>query len=35
LSLLLGAYRTFPSEGSPSGGLLFRFCLSLRLCLEG
>jgi hypothetical protein len=27
--------RIFPSEGSLSGGLLFRFCISLRLCLEG
>jgi hypothetical protein len=32
---LLGAYRTFPSEDSSSGGLLFRFCFSLRMCLEG
>ena len=27
--LLLGEYRDFPSDGSPSGGILFRFCLSL------
>jgi hypothetical protein len=26
---LLGAYRDFPSEDSPRGGLLFRVCLSL------
>jgi len=34
--LLLGAYSHFLSEGSLSGGLLFRLCsFSLRLCLEG
>ena len=36
-SLLLGTYRDFPSEGSPRGGLLFCFCLSLdaNLTLAG
>ena len=34
--LLLGANSHFRSEGSLSGGLLFRLCsFSLRLCLEG
>jgi hypothetical protein len=30
----LGTYRDFPSEGSPRGGLLFRFCLSLCFSLS-
>ncbi len=39
-ALLFGAYRDFPSEGSPSVGLLFGFCLSMCslcfiFCLSG